>query len=133
MKAYRFKRQYSPPTKVVAMFRLVFIFAVISFVLELMALFFPEVHYTFQTGPITTALFLLSFVVVFLLLCANIILWIGMLHFLAKYDGRESTQKLLSALIVFFGLSGGAALYYWFIYRKYLDSITRNRRSPQLA
>ena len=124
MSKLRFKKQYSPSTRTVALFRGSFVIAVVGLLFQFLAIFMlPEGTLTFQAGPVSMLFFVVAFCVVLLLLCANVTLWFGMLHFLASYDGRAFGQKFFWAVITFFGLSVGAALYYWFVYRKYVSSI----------
>ena len=46
-----------------------------------------------------------------------------MLQFLFKYDGRGVVLKTAWFLVVFFGLSYGAGVYYFFVYRKFMKSL----------
>lgn len=124
MKNYRFKRQYSPSRRTVAVFRTAFVIALVSFLFQFAALFLPTgSSVTFQARPLAIVFFFGGLFVVFVLLCANATLWFGMLHFLVTYDGSAFGRKVFWAVITFFGLSAGAALYYWFVYRKYLASM----------
>ena len=123
MTNYTFKRQYSPSRRTVAVFRAAFVMAVVSFLFQFAALFFPTgSSLTFQARPLAIVFFFGALFFVVLLLCANATLWFGMLHFLATYDGSAFGRKAFWAVITFFGLSAGAALYYWFVYRKYIVS-----------
>lgn len=127
MNNYKLKRHYAPTPRVVALFRGAFALVLIGFVLELMALIsLPEGSYSLQ-GNRAILLFAAAFAVALILLVANATLWFGMLHFLAVYDGRRLFKRLLWAVITFFGVSGGAALYYWFVYRRYVVSMPDNR------
>src|SRR6185437_7065610 len=124
MKNCRFKRQYSPSRRLVAVFRAAFVIALGGFLFQFAALFFPTgSSLTFHAEPLAIAFFVGGTCFVFVLLAANATLWFGMLHFLIKYDGRAFGNKAFWAVITFLGLSVGAALYYWFIYRKYVASI----------
>jgi hypothetical protein len=97
---------------------------VTAFFLVIEALLFaPKETYTWPAGAMVITLFGLLFCFVFILMCANFTLWIGMLHFLFKYDGRWGVLKAAWFLVVFFGLSYGAAVYYFFVYRKFMKQI----------
>jgi hypothetical protein len=114
---FKFKHQYIESKRLSALFRMAFFLVFATFVMVSGTLLLPsDVSYTFGGGPLSTALFWLFFCFLFVLMCANLFLWIGMLQFLLKYDGRKA--KLFWLFIVFFGLSYGAALYYFFIFIK---------------
>jgi hypothetical protein len=95
MNNYRFKRRYSPARRTVAVFRAAFVIALVSFLFQFAALFFPTgSSLTFQARPLAIAFFVGGLCVVFLLLCANATVWCGMLHFLVTYDGGAlDTEK----------------------------------------
>ena len=130
----RFKRQYSPSRRLVAVFRAAFVIALVGFLFQFAALFFPTgSSLTFQARPLAVAFFFGGLCVVFLLLCANATLWCGMFHFLVTYDGGAFGHKVFWTMITFFGLSFGAALYYWFVYRKYIANTTIGQPHAQPA
>jgi succinate dehydrogenase hydrophobic anchor subunit len=116
---YRLKRQYRPSARVSAVFCAAFALAVITFLLVVAATALePEETYTFDVTFRVTAPFILSFFICLVLVAAAFVLWIGMLHFLITYDGRPSGTRALWLIITVCGLSYGAALYYWLVYRK---------------
>lgn len=124
MNAYKFKREYVVSKRTILRFRVAFVLVAVSFFLSTGAVFLPsDESYTLNGGTLVTLLFWLIFCLVFLLLCANFVLWIGMLQFLFKYDGRAAGRKAPWFLITFFGLSFGAGLYYLLVYRKFLERI----------
>jgi|SRR5882757_4030033 len=117
MTEFKFKYHYIESKRLSTFFRVAFFLVLATFVMVAgTLLLLSDVSYKFGSGPLFTALFWLFFCFVFVLMCANFFLWIGMLQFLLKYDGRAA--KLFWVFIVFFGLSYGAALYYFFIFRK---------------
>jgi hypothetical protein len=63
--------------------------------------------------PIRTPIFVVIFVVVAIMLAAGLYLWIGMLYFLLKIDGR-STQSEIAWLIVLLIFNSWAATVYFF-------------------
>jgi hypothetical protein len=122
MKTYQLKRQYCASRKVLALFKAAFILTALGFLLEIsVALFQPEGTYTFGSALMTQLLFWLLFVIVAILVVAGFFLWVGMLYFLIKYDGRSAFRKTVWFLVCLFGVSFGAALYYWFVYRRFLE------------
>jgi hypothetical protein len=137
MKPYQLKREYCVSRGVLALFKVAFILTVLSFLLQAgVALFQPAGTYTFRSALLTQLLFAFLFLIAALLVIAGFVLWGGMLHFWIRYDGRSSFLKTLWFLICFFGLSFGAALYYWFVYRKLLESaglVTHGEGTPTPA
>jgi hypothetical protein len=122
MNAYKFKHQYRATKRVSSIFKTTFFLTALGLLLVVGAtIFSPEATYTFGGNTLSARLlFGLFFLTCVVLLAAYIGLWVGMLHFLIKYDGRSPSRKAPWFLICFFGLSYGAALYYWFVYRKFL-------------
>jgi hypothetical protein len=119
MITYNLKRQYRSSARLIAMFRVAFALVVITFLFVVAATALaPEETYTFDLTPRVTGLFILSFLICLVLVAAACVLWIGMLYFLITYDGRPSGTKALWLIITVCGLSYGAALYYWLVYRK---------------
>lgn len=122
MAEFKLKRPYIESKRLSAFFNRAFFLVLATFVMVSGSLLLPsDVSYTFGGGPLSTTLFWLFFCFVLILVCANLFLWIGMLQFLLKYDGR--TAKLLWFVVVLFGLSYGAALYYFFIFRKVMAKL----------
>jgi len=132
MTEFKFKYQYIESKRLSALFRAAFFLVLATFVMVSGTLLLPsDVSYKFGSGPLFTALFWLFFCFVFVLMCANFFLWIGMLQFLLKYDGRAA--KLFWVFIVFFGLSYGAALYYFFIFRKVVATLGIGSSRPNVS
>jgi hypothetical protein len=127
MNAFNFKCEYAASKRTTSVFKVAFFLVAVSFVIETVALFISSGEsYTFSGGGLSSLLFWTVFCFVFLLLCANFALWLGMIQFLLKYDGRSVGRKTLWFFIIFWGLSFGAALYYLFVYRKFLDQIPQS-------
>ncbi len=101
------------------------IFTAFNVVLQLVLLFTVEpgnyeVSHTFA-GLVAFGVF---FAVAELLIFAQFFLWLSMLWFLVKYDSFGIGWLLL----MLFTLSVGAAVYYFFRYRKYFQhSIQRDK------
>ena len=124
MDEFRFKTRYAGSKRTQFLFEIAFYLVIAAFLLVIeAALFAPDRTYTWPAGALVITLFSLVFCFVFILLCASFILWIGMLQFLFKYDGRGVVLKTAWLLVVFFGLSYGAAVYYFFVYRKFLKRL----------
>jgi hypothetical protein len=122
MTEFKFKYPYVESKRLSALFKIAFFLVLASFVMVSGTLLLPsDASYSFGGGAIHITLFWLLFCFVLTLICASFFLWIGMLQFLLKYDGRAA--KLLWFLIVLFGLSYGAALYYFFIFRKVMAKL----------
>lgn len=85
-------------------------------------IFAPDNTFTFPPTSRVITLFLSAFMVVAALISASLFLWIGMLHFLIVYDGRSAARKGLWFLIMLLGLSYGAAIYYWIVFRRFLPN-----------
>lgn len=118
---FKIKSRYNESKRLSALFRIASYFVLATFLMVSGTLFLPDISFTFGAGPLHTFLFWLLFVMVFMLMCANFFLWVGMLHFLFKYYGRPA--KLLWLFVVFFGLSYGAGVYYFFVFRKLMAQL----------
>ncbi len=124
MDEFRFKTRYAGSRRIQSLFQIAFYLVITAFFLLIeAALFGPDKTYTWPAGVLVITLFGLLFCFVFILVCASFTLWIGMLQFLFKYDGRWVVLKAAWFLVVFFGLSYGAAVYYFFVYRKFLKRL----------
>jgi hypothetical protein len=94
----------------------------LDFALEVVALLVPEFHYTFSANALSIAVFSAVALATGVLLFANIFLWVRMLHFFFRYDAAPFAFKLIWSFVLIFGLSIGAAIYYWFVYRNRIIS-----------
>lgn len=106
-------------------YRIAFFLVVLGLFLEVGAvLLVPnETMYMFEAKPAALFAFGLLFVAVATLVCANFSLWVGMLYFLVRHDSSPGAERVVWFVVVFFGLSFGAAVYYWFVYRKVPETI----------
>jgi len=104
-----------------------FFLVIVGLFLEICMLFVvPEdMIYSFEPRPAALAAFGLLFVTFAALVCANISLWAGMLYFIVKHDSSPMAERLVWFLVSLFGMSFGAALYYWFVYRKLPEKTQR--------
>ena len=124
MTKYKLKRQYKASSRIVGMFEIAFMLMLVTLLIDIGSLFLPtDRSYTLGGSIPAILLFGIIFLLVVALICANVILWIGMLHFVVKYDGRSLSRRILWFILVCFGLSFGAGLYYVLIYRKVLQNI----------
>jgi hypothetical protein len=119
MAEYRFKRSYDLTSRHARLLKVAFFTALISFCIEIDVFFLPDMAYSFDANWLWLTLFAFLFAGGAMILLADIFLWIGMLRFIVKYDDRAG--KSFWFVIVLFGLNFGAALYYFFVYRKYLQ------------
>ena len=134
MKIYTLRKQYSASKRVLSLFRTAFFLTTAGVLLELIvAIIQPEGTYTFGSALMTQLLFGLLFLTVATLVLAYFVLWVGMLHFLIKYDGSPLSRKSAWFIVCLFGLSFGAALYYWFVYRKFLGIAGLGQRPERTA
>ena len=92
---------------------------VISLVLVTLATLIDLAGYGFDRRlPGGLAGFWLLFSFAGILVLAQLYLWLGMMCFLFFKDGRSLPEKALWFLLVVLGLSWGATLYFFRIYRK---------------
>ena len=115
----------SPRTK--KFYRMAFFLVIAGLLLELFLVFLvpDDMNYAFEPSPMRLAAFGLLFVAVAALVCANVSLWFGMLYFIVQHDSSPMAERLVWFLISLFGMSFGAALYYWFVYRKLPEKTQR--------
>jgi hypothetical protein len=131
MTQYKLKSRYKESKRLSTLFKIASYLVFSTFFMVSGTLFLPaDMSFTFEGGPLHTLLFWLFFSLVFMLICANFFLWVGMLHFLSKYDGRPA--KLLWGFVVFFGLSYGAGLYYFFVFRKLMAQLAIAPSQPDM-
>ncbi len=91
MNEFRFKTRYAGSKRMQSLFEIAFYLVVTAFFLVVeSALFASDRTYTWPAGALVITLFGLFFCFVFILVCASFTLWIGMLQFLFKYDGRRT-------------------------------------------
>ena len=130
MKQLKLRNPYSASPKVLWLLETAFYVVVAGFCLQVAFLFLPTGEQFALGGQSNLSLVvILIFCVAFLIFLANCILWVGMLLFVLKYDGRKTTTKGLWLVVIVGGLSAGAAIYYWFVYRAYLAQFRLSQSS----
>ena len=120
MSEYRFKRSYNVTSRTARLLKAAFFIVLIGFFIEIDMLFLPsDFSFSYDANAWSMTIFALMFGTGMIILPADIFLWMGMLVFIVQYDDRAG--KTLWFLAVLFGMSLGAALYYFFVYRKYVQ------------
>ena len=95
--------------------QLSFALVLLSFVLVLLgSILAPEQPVVLSAGPAVKVLFFAGFALCALLVINGFFFWISMIVFALSLDSRKIGAKALWLLIITFGLSYGAAAYYWF-------------------
>ncbi len=100
MKQLKLRNPYSASPKVLWLLETAFYVVVAGFCLQVAFLFLPTGEQFALGGQSNLSLVvILIFCVAFLIFLANCILWVGMLLFVLKYDGRKTTTKGLSVIV----------------------------------
>jgi len=102
-----------------ALLKVAFILVVLQLILAIVvSIFAPDQPQFFRVEAASLVIFSLVFVSVLILICASFFLWISMLLHIFKFDKKPLWRKSGWLFLATFGLSFGAAIYYWFVYRK---------------
>lgn len=119
MRRVKLRRPYGS-TKNPVLFQITFSLVLISVVLQVCLILLPTgQEYSLalpKSGSLILGAVLISGLTI--LLVANAVLWVGMLHFLVMYDGRSAFSKMCWLVALLCGVSIGAAVYYWVVFRR---------------
>jgi hypothetical protein len=95
--------------------QLSFALVLLSFVLVFLGtILAPEQPVMLPAEPMVKVLFFAAFALCALLVLNGVFFWISMIAFALFLDPRRIGAKVLWLLVITFGLSYGAAAYYWF-------------------